>query len=306
MKVLLTGAYNYTDYQLAKLKALRGDFLYVQEERAKLQLDVKDIDAVVCNGLFLQNDISEFKNLKFIQATSAGTDRLPMDYIKENNISLHNAGGVYSVPMAEFAVLVTLLIYKQSFGFFESQKNKLWQKQRNLLELSDKRVLIVGTGSVGRECAKRFSAFTDNVYGIDLFACEAEYFKNILPMSELENQLKLSDIVVLTLPLTDKTEGLFNKDLFAAMKKSSVIVNLARGKIIVESDLIHALEANEIGGAALDVFETEPLPENSAFWKMPNVIITPHNSFVSDKTQDRLFNLIYNNLKSFIEGDDKQ
>lgn len=301
MKVLLTGSYNYTDDQLARLKALGGNFLYVKEERAKLKIDVCDIDAVVCNSLFLYNDIVDFKNLKFIQATSAGTDRLPTDYIKEKNISLYNARGVYSVPMAEFAVLGTLLIYKQSFSFFESQKNKIWQKQRNLLELSDKNILIIGTGSVGRECAKRFSAFTDNVYGADLNSCKAEYFKEIFPISELKERLRTADVVVLSLPLTDKTEGLFNKDLFEAMKSSAVIVNLARGKIIAENDLIQAIKDKKICGAALDVFETEPLPESSALWGLPNVIVTPHNSFVSDKIQDRLFDVIYNNLKTFIE-----
>jgi phosphoglycerate dehydrogenase-like enzyme len=117
MKILLTGAYKYTEGQLSRLKALGADFLYVEDEREELSFDVSAVDAVVCNGLFLYNDIKKFKNLKFIQLTSAGLDRVPAEYIKSKNISLFNARGVYSVPMAEFAVLGTLLIYKKSFFF---------------------------------------------------------------------------------------------------------------------------------------------------------------------------------------------
>lgn len=122
MKILLTGAYKYTEGQLSRLKALGADFLYVEDEREELSFDVSAVDAVVCNGLFLYNDIKKFKNLKFIQLTSAGLDRVPAEYIKSKNISLFNARGVYSVPMAEFAVLGTLLIYKKSF--FSSAKIK--------------------------------------------------------------------------------------------------------------------------------------------------------------------------------------
>ena len=93
MKILLTGAYKYTEGQLSRLKALGADFLYVEDEREELSFDVSAVDAVVCNGLFLYNDIKKFKNLKFIQLTSAGLDRVPAEYIKSKNISLFNARG---------------------------------------------------------------------------------------------------------------------------------------------------------------------------------------------------------------------
>lgn len=138
MKILLTGAYKYTEGQLSRLKALGADFLYVEDERKELSFDVSAVDAVVCNGLFLYNDIKKFKNLKFIQLTSAGLDRVPAEYIKSKNISLFNARGVYSVPMAEFAVLGTLLIYKKSFFFRENQKNHVWQKTGSFLSFAER------------------------------------------------------------------------------------------------------------------------------------------------------------------------
>ena len=104
-KLLLTGAFKYSGEQLSNLEHLGYEILFVQDERKPLIIDVSDIDAVVCNSLFLYNDIKEFKNLRTIQLTSAGLDRVPLDYINEKEIQLFNARGVYSIPMAEWAIL---------------------------------------------------------------------------------------------------------------------------------------------------------------------------------------------------------
>src|SRR5690606_16220867 len=119
MKLLLTGAFKYSEEQLDSLKSLGYEILFIQDERVPLEVDVSDVDAVVCNGLFLYNDIKKFKNLKFIQLTSAGLDRVPLDYIKDQGIKIFNARGVYSVPMAEWVVLKILEIYKKSRKFYE-------------------------------------------------------------------------------------------------------------------------------------------------------------------------------------------
>ena len=280
MKILLTGAYKYTEGQLSRLKALGADFLYVEDEREELSFDVSAVDAVVCNGLFLYNDIKKFKNLKFIQLTSAGLDRVPAEYIKSKNISLFNARGVYSVPMAEFAVLGTLLIYKKSFFFRENQKNHVWQKNRELFELCGKTVVTVGCGSVGSECARRYKALGCRVLGVDLYPTENELYEKIYPLSVLPSILSVSDAVILTLPLTDET-----------------------GAVVDEDALTAALSEKKLYGAVLDVFESEPLSQDSPLWDMENVVITPHNSFVSEKNSERLFSVIYGNLSDFLKGD---
>ena len=301
MKLLLTGAFKYAQQQIEYIKSIGYDVIFVQDERVPIDFDVSDIDAVVCNGLFLYTPIEKFTNLKFIQLTSAGLDRVPLDYINSHNIKLFSARGVYSAPMAEFALCGVLQLFKQSRFFCNNQKEHRWEKHRGLLELTDKNVLIVGAGSIGSEVAKRFKAFDSDVIGIDLFPTENSNFNKIYPLDKLESRLKTADIVILTLPLTDDNEGFFDKSKFNLMKESAVFVNIARGKLVNENDLIDALQSKKINGAVLDVFEKEPLDENNPLWNFENVILTPHNSFVGDMNNKRMFKLITNNLENFNE-----
>lgn len=303
MKLLLTGAFRYTDEQIEYIKNLGHDVVFVQDERVPIEYDVSDIEAVVCNGLFLYTPIEKFKSLKFIQLTSAGLDRVPLDYIKEHNIKIANARGVYSAPMAEFALAGVLQLYKQSRFFYNNQKAHKWDKHRGLLELTSKNVLVVGAGSIGSEVAKRFKAFDANVVGVDLFPNDNAKFNEVLPLSELDNQLKTADIVVLTLPLTSDNAGFFNADKFNMMKDSAIFVNIARGKLVNQNDLISALEQCKIAGAVLDVFEEEPLEESSKLWNFDNVIITPHNSFVGDMNNKRMFDTILINLEEHVKNE---
>ena len=128
MKLLLTGAFKCTDEQTEYIKSLGHEIVFVQDEREKIDFDVSDIEGVICNGLFVYNSIEQFKSLKYIQLTSAGYDRVPMEYIKKHGIEIHNARGVYSVPMAEFAVSGILQLIKQSRFFYENQKQHIWKK----------------------------------------------------------------------------------------------------------------------------------------------------------------------------------
>ncbi|MBQ3013810.1 MAG: hydroxyacid dehydrogenase, partial [Clostridia bacterium] len=263
--------------------------------------EADQIEGVVCNGLFLHHDINIFKNLKYIQLTSAGLDRVPVEKIEKRGITLRNARGVYSIPMAEFAVAGVLSLYKQSRFFYKMQEQHLWEKNRGVLELFGKTVCIVGCGSVGNECAKRFSAFGCHILGVDLYPREDGCYEAMRGFESLQECLSESDVVVLTLPLTEQTKRLFDDKVFAAMKTGSVLVNIARGAIVDCEALKNALESR-LGGAVLDVFEEEPLAQNSYLWDMKNVIVTPHNSFVGDGNGERLFDLIIRNLEEYNEN----
>ncbi|MFP4698676.1 MAG: NAD(P)-dependent oxidoreductase [Eubacteriales bacterium] len=295
MKLLLTGAFNYSEEQIVKIKSLGHEIVFIQDERVSLQIDITDIEAVVCNGLFLYNDITMFKSLKFIQLTSAGLDRVPLDYIKKNGIKLFNAKGVYSVPMAEWVVLKILEIYKKSRFFYKNQEQYKWEKQRNLLELTDRTASIIGYGSVGSEVAKRLKAFGVNIISVDRQKREDECVDEALLIDELNYALGKADIIILTLPLSDKTRHLINKDKISKMKENAVLINVSRGGIIDEARLIEALKADKFLGVALDVFEEEPLVKSS-LWNFENIIITPHISYISNKVNERLFELIVANL----------
>ncbi|MCB7068188.1 Glycerate dehydrogenase [uncultured Clostridium sp.] len=298
MKVLITGAWKCTQEQIDKIKSFGNEVYFLQYENEKLPCDYRDVEIVIGNGLFLSHPIEKFTNLKYIQLTSAGVDRVPTDHVKAHKIEIKNAKGVYSIPMAEFAISGVLYLYKQIDFFGKNQKIHKWEKHRGILELYGKTVCIVGCGSVGTECAKRFSVFGCRVIGIDLFPYENPLYEGLYPLECLEAKLAESDIVILTLPLTGQTRHLMNADTLSHMKKNSILVNIARGEIVDSEALVVALRG-KLGGAVLDVFEDEPLEGNSPLWEMKQVMLTPHNSFIGDGNSQRLAELIIKNMEQY-------
>ena len=295
MKLLITGAWQYSEEQLNHIKSLGHSVVFMQNESDALPCASDEVEGVICNGLFLHHPIEKFVNLRYIQLTSAGFDRVDMRYVEERGITIHNARGVYSIPMAEFAISGVLALYKQSAFFARNCIDKVWQKHRGVLELYAKTVCIVGAGNVGTECAKRFGAFGTRVIGVDLYPRVDSNYERIYHLDDIDEALSIADIVVLTLPLTQETRHLINSDRLSKMKVGSTLVNIARGAVVDESALLEALESKLLG-AVLDVFETEPLPSTNPLWNCPNVIITPHNSFVGDGNADRLYSVIIDNL----------
>lgn len=295
MNLLITGAWNEAKQNISLLEQIGHRVCFMQQEKDALPCEYNWVEGVICNGLFLHHPIEKFQNLKYIQLTSAGYDRVDLEYIQKHGIEIHNARGVYSIPMAEFALSGVLQLYKQAAFFYENKKMCKWEKHRGLKELFGKKVLIAGCGSVGNECAKRFAAFGCEATGIDLYPREDMLYKKILPLTELDAQLKSADIVVLTLPLTNQTKYLMNQKRLKTLKKDAVLVNISRGAVIDTAALLEQID--HLGGAVLDVFEEEPLNENSPLWQKEKVILTPHNSFAGEGNAIRLKKIILSNLK---------
>lgn len=296
MNLLVTGAFAWKKEELEALEQLGHQVMFMQQEKSELPCDPVWVEGAICNGLFLSHPIEQFTSLRYIQLTSAGFDRVPMAYIKEHNIEIKNARGIYSIPMAEFVVSGVLQLYKQSRFFYENQKRHRWEKHCGLLEFSGKTVVIVGCGSVGTECAKRFNAFGCTVIGVDVIPCHSKWYAQIVNLDDLDKLIPACDVVVLTLPLTDETRGLFNKVRISNMKDAAVLVNIARGEIVDQTALIEELNSKRIS-AVLDVFDAEPLAAQSPLWEMENVLVTPHNSFVGDGNHQRMINRIVANLR---------
>ncbi len=299
MKLLVTGAWNCTTEQLNSLRSMGHEVTFMQYEKDECPIAYADIEGVICNGLFLYHPIQEFKALKYIQLTSAGFDRVDVDYIKSHGIRLFNARGVYSIPMAEFAVCGVLQLLKNSRFFADNQKSGLWVKNRDVLELYGKRVCIVGCGSVGTECAKRFKAFGCDVYGVDLYPRDDDSYRVIYPLEDIKIALSSAFVTVLTLPLTAESHHIINSDILNSLPDGAIIVNIARGGVADTDALVDALRNGKLSGAVLDVFENEPLEQDNPLWGMQNVIITPHNSFVSDGNALRLADVITANLRGY-------
>lgn len=294
MNLLITGAWNQAADYINEMESKGHKVKFMQYEKDEIPCPYEWVEGVVCNGLFLHHPIERFVNLTYIQLISAGFDRVPMEYVKEHGIQIHNARGVYSIPMAEFAIASVLQLYKQMDYFRENQREHRWNKHRGLLELHGKNVCVIGCGSVGTECAKRFLAFGCNVIGVDLYPSEDENYTEMFQIDELNNVISQADVVVLTLPLTDETTHLMNRERFALLKQGAMLVNIARGAVVDTEALIEHLDV--LGGVVLDVFEQEPLQQDSLLWNHEKVIVTPHNSFVGDNNLYRLNKVIMDNL----------
>lgn len=300
MNLLLTGCFSYTESQKEKLASLGYRIHFMQQEKDSLPLAAAEVDATVCNGLFLTHNIEEFSQLKFIQLTSAGFDRVPVDYIQTKGIVLHNARGVYSVPMAEWALFRVLEHYKHGWFFKNEQEHHRWTKYRGLRELAGSRVAVVGAGNVGQEVAKRFGALGCHVTGFDIHTNNTPFFDEMALTTSLLERVGVYDVVVMTAPLLPSTRGLISYDVMKGMKENATLVNIARGGLIDQEALITVFTERKDMFAAVDVFENEPLEADSPLWRMDNVAISPHNSFVSDRNNERMFDVMYQHLKDFI------
>lgn len=283
MNLLITGAWKEAEELLPLLQENGHQIAFMEQESGPLPCDPAWVEGTVCNGLFLYHPIEAFSRLRFIQLTSAGYDRVPMDYVEAHGIQIHNARGVYAVPMAEFVLAGVLERYKELSRFRQQQEDRRWNKLRRLRELAGKRVVIVGCGDVGTECAKRFRAFGTEVTGVNRTLRAAEGFDRILGLDLLDTALREADIVVVTLALTDETRGIVKAGL---LKPEAMLVNVSRGGTV------------DLAGAEcellLDVFEHEPLDAQDALWD--RAVVTPHNSFVGEGNGKRLWDLIRKNL----------
>lgn len=299
MKILITGAFKINQKQKKILKELGFSLYFHKDEKEKVSTRFYDVDGIICNSLFLHNDIKNFKKLKFIQLTSAGFDRVPIEYIKRKKIKIYNAKGVYSTPISEWVVLRILEIYKKIREFENLQKKHKWEKIRDLEELTGKVVGILGYGDIGKEIAKRLKPFGVKIFVYDIRDVKDELIEKRYNTKNINEFLKNIDILVISLPLNEKTKGMLDFKKLKYMKKDSILINISRGEVIKEKDLIRILKGKKFKGVYLDVFENEPLPSDSPLWNFENVYITPHNSFISEKINDRLFDLILKNLKNF-------
>lgn len=305
MILLMTGALHLTKDQLELIEALGYRILWMQAERGPLPEGAEEAEAVVCNSLFQHHDLNLFPKLKFIQATSTGLDRIPQERVRERGIRLENAAGIYSVPVAEWTVLKILELYKRSREFYRAQSDRQWKKQYLLPELAGKRALILGFGGIGQEIARRLKAFGVQVMAIKKYpasGAELDLAESVHGIEEIDALLPACDLLILALPYEEATHHLINAERLGRMKEDSVLVNVARGGVLDEPALVKALDRGKLLGAALDVFEEEPLPPGSPLWKLDNLILTPHNAYASDRADIRLFEQVLRNLANYAEG----
>ena len=242
--------------------------------------------------------------LKWIHATSAGVDALMFPALIDGDVTVTNARGIFDRTIAEY-VLCTILMFTKDFPrSLRLQAEHKWQ-HRETERAEGKQVLIVGAGSIGGQIARLCRAAGLKPHGIARKPRHDDPdFVAVHGNDDLTEQLGLADFVVIAAPLTPQTEGLFDEKAFKAMRKSARLINIGRGPVVKTDDLIAALKNGDIAGAALDVFEEEPLPEDHPLWGMENVIMTAHMSGDFIGWKRALTDQFLENLDRWHKGED--
>lgn len=242
------------------------------------------------------------RNLRWIHAASAGVDAVLPPAVVESAIVVTNSRGVFDQPIAEYVLGIMLLVVKHFRETLRLQAAHQWQ-HREARMLRGNRLLVVGTGSIGRTIAELARSAGMEVEGIAREAREEPPFGLVRAADALPERLPAADFVVIAAPLTRETENMFDAAAFAAMRPHAWLINIGRGPIVDEAALLDALRAGRLAGAALDVFEREPLPPGHPFWDMENVFVSPHMAGDTEGWVARLSHLFVDNFERWRRGE---
>ena len=245
--------------------------------------------------------VTHMPRLRYICALTAGTERL--DGLKELklNVRVTSSRGIHGPQMSELAFMAMIALSREFGRMQRNQERHIWERWPQRL-LWGKTVVIAGIGPIAEELAARCAAFGIRVIGVSDARKEAPHFEKLLPRVQLREAAAEADFLIVLVPLSSETHHIIDDGVLGAMKKSGILINLARGAVVDEKVLVKALQDQRIGGAALDVFEVEPLPSDSPLWDMPNVIVTPRIGGMSDVYSEQVLPLVVHNVRCFLDG----
>ncbi|MBB6624322.1 D-2-hydroxyacid dehydrogenase [Clostridium gasigenes] len=274
---------------------------------------IKDANIILTNKVVLnEENLSQAKNLELICETATGFNNIDIKYAKKNKVAVTNVAGYSTNAVAQHTFATVLNLYDKLAYYDEFVKSGKYAASelftdltKPFYELEGKTWGIVGFGAIGKKVAKIAEAFGSNIvyYSTSGKNNNLEY-KRV----EFEELLKTCDIISIHAPLTEKTNGLMNYEAISNMKKNSILVNMGRGPIVVEADLARAIEEELIAGAALDVFEVEPMKKDNPLLTIKNkenLVLTPHIAWASVEARERLFKEVIENIKAFYKGENR-
>lgn len=267
-------------------------------------------DAQAMIGMCNRDVLDAGKDIHWVQVYSSGVERcIAVPQMTAEEKLLTNGQKLASPALAEHAIAMMMSLVRGIDRYHENQIKGKWQsnvgmERGDFMELDGRTVLVVGLGGIGTQVARKAHGLGMRVIATRGSRREGPDYVDYVGLADEVNTLAAqADVVINTAPLTDSTLGMFDAEFFSAMKSTAYFVSVGRGKSTVTSDLVDALQAGEIAGAGLDVTDPEPLPEGHALWSMPRVIITPHTGGRSDRSRDRLFLLVQENLRRYIAGE---
>ena len=273
------------------------------DHHSKVDPFIAEADVLVTFGpMMAEHVLEKAHKLRWIQALGSGVDGITDRPSLRPDVLVTNLHGIHGAPVSEAALAAMLSLGRGLARNLRNQQQHKWERFPASL-LKDKTVVIYGVGSIAAELAPKCKAFGMRVLGISSTTRTLPGFDRILPRSELVAAASEADYLVLLTPYSEDTRGSVGGNVFAAMKPTAHLVNLARGGVVDEEALMAALTTRRIAGAALDVFSEEPLPESHPRWAMDNVLITPHQGGFYDEYVNEALPVIEHNLRKFLAGD---
>lgn len=301
----VTICFAHPAYQLAaELETRNANFSFVQAwSRDEISIPLADADVLVISAFWSDSLLDIAPNLKFIQSIGAGYNQFPLEELKERGIPLASAQGTNKFAVADHALAHILSFARHMHTGRDNQNRRHWRGMIANLdqredELQGKTLLIVGMGDIGSRVAKLAKAFDMTVIGSKRNPATAQGpADEVITPDQLLDHYGRADYVLLTCPLTPETTKIVDAATFAAMKPSAYLINMARGACVDEAAMLAALQSGSIAGAGLDILVDEPLPEDSPFWAMENVIITPHTGGETVHYERNLIDILVENIR---------
>ncbi|MEX2120525.1 MAG: D-2-hydroxyacid dehydrogenase [Pirellulales bacterium] len=309
--------------RLAKIEAAAGGMRVVNApDEAAAQAEIADAEAFF--GKLTPDLLASAGRLRWVQSPTASLEHYMFPQLVAHPLTLTNMRGLYSDIIADHVMGYVICFARNFHHYIRNQLQGRWapvggeaarstftagpgtvsDMDRAHLHLADLTMGVVGLGHIGSEIARRASAFGMRVVAVDPVRTAApERVAALWPAERLGELLAESDFVAIAAPHTPATEKLFRRPQLRQMKRTAYLINIGRGAIVDLSDLVAALEAGELAGAGLDVFEIEPLPPDHPLWRMPNVIITPHVAGQSPRIAERHLGVLLDNIRRFIRGE---
>jgi phosphoglycerate dehydrogenase-like enzyme len=294
--------FEFPEAYISQLKKIANHYEFIScTAKSVLMKHLSDVEILmIFFAKFEAELLGLAPNLKWIQAISAGVDNLPLKEINDRGIMLTNARGIHKIQMAEFAI-AAMINFARNFHLMHCNQIKgLWDRSVPQAEIYGKIVGIIGLGSIGEEIARKASFFGMRVLGVRKNPRPMKHVDRVYGIEEMDAVFRESDYIINLLPLTAGTRKLIDKRYFGSMKKTACFVNIGRGPTVNQADLVDALKSNQIGGLVADVYEEEPLPEDSPLWELENVILAPHIAGVSPNYLQRAMDVITYNLNVYV------
>lgn len=303
------------------MKALVIDHLFAEDIATRLRHDFPTLEVVTASdsvtartsgetseiimALGMNADEALFRNaqsLRWVQSLGAGVDKFQSLSALDELKLLTNAKGIHGPQIAELTMLYMISLLRDFPRLVRQQEAKSWQRFPGR-KLEGRTIVIWGLGTIGEAIARLSKAFGMQVYAVTRTPRSHDFIDGYFPPHELEKAAASADFLVAVAPATPENTGRLNADTFKQMRADSYLINIGRGSLVVEPDLIAALQDKQIAGAALDVASAEPLPPENPLWDMPNCIITPHIAGMIEEYPEQVYPIIKTNMTHFLAGE---